>query len=129
MLLKRLDDAERRWHLRQLPARDQLTYPLGSPLLDQPSRGARQNTADYRTVTNRHQRLVLAIDRVEVRRVVIREVHVDHDPVKLAQPRHHMTLPSSASRVADTRIRPSRIERAANDGHRRHQRHQRRDRE
>ena len=43
-------------------------------------------------VVDPDERFVLSVDRVEVRRIVIAEVHVDDDPVELAQSRHLVNL-------------------------------------
>ena len=60
---------------------------------------------DRRTVVNADQRFVFDVDGVEVRRVVIDEVHVDHDPVELAQPRHAHNVGRSLWSLGLSRIR------------------------
>jgi len=50
---------------------------------------ARGGSADeYRAVANRDRRLVLSVTRVEVWRLVIPEVHRDHDAVEEAYAGH-----------------------------------------
>ena len=52
-----------------------------SPLLDEAHRRLRELTADRRPVVDADKCFVFGIDRMEVRRIVIGEVHVDRNPV------------------------------------------------
>lgn len=70
----------------------QLGFVNGAPLLDEAGGGSGEFAADDRAVVDANQRFVLGVDRVEVRWVVIAEVHVDHDPVELTQARHDSYL-------------------------------------
>lgn len=53
----------------------------GSPLLDQAHGGPREPSPDCRPVIDPNQRFIFRIHRVKVRRIVISEIHVDHDSV------------------------------------------------
>jgi hypothetical protein len=63
------------------------------PLLDQPQSPWWQRTGEHLTRCDHDQRLVLGISRMEVRRRVIDEKHLDDDPVELADPRHTTIVP------------------------------------
>jgi hypothetical protein len=73
---------------RVLPIDGQLLTVQQSPLLDEASRGARQRSGEQRAVVDPHQRLVTGVDGMEMCRLVVVPLHVDDDPVELAQPRH-----------------------------------------
>ena len=55
-----------------------------SPLIDESHCGPRKFTVDRRAVVDTHQDFMFGVDRVETRRIVVGEVHVDHNPVELA---------------------------------------------
>jgi hypothetical protein len=59
-----------------------------TPLLDESCRSLRKLATDERAVGDSDECLVLGVDRVEVRWVVVAEVHVDRDSVELAEPWH-----------------------------------------
>jgi hypothetical protein len=63
-----------------------------SPLLDESEGCPWDLTADRRPVIDANQRFVFGVYRVEVRRIVIGEVHIDDDSVELAKPRHANNL-------------------------------------
>ena len=63
-----------------------------SPLLYQARCGPGKVTFDRAAIVDTDQCFVLGVDRMEVRRIVISEVHVDRYPVELAQPRHPNNL-------------------------------------
>ena len=91
-LLKRFDRSEWLRNLGALPVRQQFVAVKVQPLVDEaPSRPGEVATKE-RSVIDAHQCLVLAVDGVEVRRSMVLPVHVDHDPVELAEPRHLPTL-------------------------------------
>ena len=84
--------------LRERPVGNELVVVKLSPLLDEVHRRPRKRASDRRTVVDPDQRLVLAVQGMEVRRIVIDEVHVDHDAVELAQPRYLNNLRRHGSR-------------------------------
>jgi hypothetical protein len=59
-----------------------------SPFPDEPERACRQLTEERFSRRDHDLRLVLAVDGVEVRRLVVAVIHRDHDPVEGADPRH-----------------------------------------
>lgn len=63
-----------------------------SPLLDESHGCPWDITADRRAVVDANQCFVFGVDGVEVRWIVIGEVHVDHDSIELAEPRHAHNL-------------------------------------
>ncbi len=69
---------------------------VGSPpLLNETPRGTRKLSSDSFTRGDLNKSFMFAVDRVKVRWTGVNEVHVDHDPVKLAQPRHRSNLAAS----------------------------------
>ena len=54
-----------------------------TPLFNQASGRRWEAAADGRSIIYAEEGLVLRIDRVEVRRIVVREIEVDGDPVEL----------------------------------------------
>jgi hypothetical protein len=93
-LLERLDDGQRSGFLSAFPVGDQLVVVELTPLLDEVAGGLGEPAADGLAGVDPDQRFVFGLDRMEVRRVVILEVHVDHDPVELAESWHHLRLRS-----------------------------------
>lgn len=91
-LLERLDPGQSGRLLGERPVHEEFVVMQASPLLDEAHRRFRELTTDRRPVVNADQCLVLGVDRMEVWRIVISEVHVDHDPVELAQPWHSNNL-------------------------------------
>jgi hypothetical protein len=72
----------------ETPVRGQLVAVKVVPLADKSGCCPREISSDDRPVIYPVQAFVLAVDRMEVGRVVVAEVHVDRDSVELAQPRH-----------------------------------------
>lgn len=91
-LAKGLDRNDALGLLGSLPVGAQLVSVEEHPLLDEACGRARKAAAKERAVVDPHLSLILAIDGVDMRRPVVTEVHVDHNPVELAQPRHSPTL-------------------------------------
>lgn len=87
-LSKGLDRDERCRSLRPLPVVRQVRPMQLGPLPHEASRSTRKGAGEERGVRDPHERLVAAVDRVEVGRLVILPVHVHDDPVELAEPRH-----------------------------------------
>lgn len=86
-LPKGFDGKDRLRALCSLPVGGELIAVQHDPLSDETCGCARKAAAKKRAVSDPHQRFVLAVDGMNVRRLVIGEVHVDHDAVELAQPR------------------------------------------
>ncbi len=74
------------------PVARQLGHVEFAPLLNEFGCRSRKVTADERAIVDTDQRFVLGVDRVEVRRVVVNEVHVDDDSVELAESGHAPNL-------------------------------------
>jgi hypothetical protein len=91
-LLEGINDRKGGRFLSEGPVGSELVEMKGPPLFDESGRRLREASSDERAVVDAEQGLVLGIDRMEMRRVVISEVHVDHDPVELTQPWHVLNL-------------------------------------
>jgi hypothetical protein len=91
-LLERLDPRQGCWLLGQQPVRKKFIAVKRSPLLNQARCSPGKVTSDRAAIVDTDQCFVLGVDRMEVRRVVISEVHVDRYPVELTQPRHPHNL-------------------------------------
>lgn len=87
-LLKRLDGEQGLRHLGPLPVRDELAPAEARPFADQTLGHAGQRAVNDGPVLDAHLGFVPAVDGVEVRRIVVPPLHVDHDAVELGQPRH-----------------------------------------
>jgi hypothetical protein len=77
---------------RGRPVRRELVDVKSSPPLDQLPGDLGQLATDHQAVVYSYESLVLGVDRVEVRWIVVAEVHVDRDPVELTEPRHGGSL-------------------------------------
>src|SRR3954454_13460192 len=84
---------------RAPPVHVELAAVLVQPFSHQPQRSTGERTGDDGAVADRHLRRLAAIARVEVRRRVVAVVHLDHDPVELADPRHRVMVRSGADGV------------------------------
>lgn len=83
------------------------------PLLDKARGGPWQIASDREPITDSDQGLVLRVDRMKVRRVVIRKVHVDHNPVELAKSRHKNKIERSGDTPVPLANYPKRCSRIA----------------
>lgn len=101
ILLERLDSRQSSWFLSQSPVFRKLGLMKHTPLLNEASCCSGKLSSEQRSVVDPHEGFVFGIDGVEMRRVVVAEVHVDHDPVELAEARHLPNVePSCDSRSA-----------------------------
>ena len=88
MLGQRVDLEQRLERLSQVPRAGELVGVQLRPLADQAQLPGRQVSVEHLEGSRRDLRDVLAVLSVEVRRRVIRPVHVDHDPVERRKTRH-----------------------------------------
>jgi hypothetical protein len=73
---------------------------LVKPVTNEPKRPAREETGEHLAGLDHDQRLITGIARMKMRRRMIDELHLDHDPVELADPRHALIvskLPDAAA--------------------------------
>src|SRR5215210_916391 len=91
-LLQGLNARQSVWLLCNYPVRRELADVKLTPLLDQACRSFRKLATDQKAVGDPNECLVLGVDRMEVRRIVVAEVHVDRDSVELAESRHAGSL-------------------------------------
>jgi hypothetical protein len=73
---------------------------LIKPVVHEPKRPPRQETGEHLAGLDHDQRLITGIARMKMRRRMIDELHLDHDPVELADPRHALIvskLPDAAA--------------------------------
>lgn len=85
-LPKRLDENDRFGTLRPLPVRHQLISMLLHPLVKKPACRPWKVPPKERPVINPDEGLVAGVDGVHVRRLMVLPIHVDDDPVELAEP-------------------------------------------
>jgi len=74
--------------LRALPISFQFLAVQTCPLVHEPECTTRQRADDHRPVANRDRGMMLGVLGVEMGRVVVIEVHRDHDAVEEADPGH-----------------------------------------
>lgn len=95
MLRQRLDLDQRLERLGEFSVLGEFGGMQRGPVADQPQRSRRQPPIEYVETAEPDLRDVLAILGVKMGRGVIWSVHVDHDPVERADPRHQMIVSNS----------------------------------
>jgi hypothetical protein len=88
MLAKRLDPSQSLTGRRQLPIREELVPVLRCPLDRETERSRGKPTVEDLEASDGDLDLEFAVHSVEVRRMVIVEVHADDDPEESRDLRH-----------------------------------------
>ncbi len=95
ILRQRIDRLRSTAILRPTPVRLQLRPMQRRPLAHELERTTRQIANEHRSGLDRNHRMVLGVLSMEMRRLVIVEIHRDHDAVEDADPGHDAIMIST----------------------------------